>query len=461
MNDLLSAEQMLRANTDFLFPDDPGYAEASTAWNLAAVQRPFAVAVPRDVQSVVRVVRAAAGLGLRIAVQSTGHGAGALAAGDLGRTVLLRMHELTGVTVDPHARTARVTGGTLWRDVIAAAAPHGLTALHGSAGDVAVAGFVLGGGLSFYSRRHGLAAHSVRAFEVVTSSGEVIRATIDHHPKLFWALRGGGGNFGVVVAIELDLLQIPDVHAGMMLWDLDRAPEVLRAWRDWTVGLDDAITTSLRLMRFPAIPELPPFLSGRRLVVIDGAVLESDERAAELLGPLRALQPEMDTFARIPSIGLLDVHMDPPVPTGGVSDHALLDALPDAAIEALLEVAGPGAEIPLMFAELRHLGGAAGVRQSSGALARIHGSYAFLALAAVPDHSLLPVAEELTSAVTDALRPWENGCRFLNFAERAVDASTGFGGDAWETLDRVRTLYDPLRIWSAAHPVGEGAREAR
>ena len=456
MTELTRAEQTLRAHTDFLVPGDEGYREAVTAWNLAAVQRPFAVAVPRDLEAVIRVVRAAAQLGLRIAVQSTGHGAGTLADGDLSRTVLLRMHAFTGVTIDSEARTARVLGGTLWSQVVEAAAPHGLTALHGSAGDVAVAGFVLGGGLSFYSRRHGLAAHAVRAFEVVTSAGEVVRATPTQHPQLFWALRGGGGNFGAVVAVELDLLPMAEVYAGMMLWDLDRAPEVLPAWRDWTIGLTDSVTTSLRLMRFPAIPDLPPFLSGRRVLVIDGAVLEEDGRAAEILAPLRALRPEMDTFGRIPAAAMLGVHMDPPVPTAAVSDHLLLDELTDAAVEALLDEAGPAAETPLTIAELRHLGGALGVRQEAGALEWIRGNYAFLSLAMVPDPSLAPAAQQLVTAVAEALHPWANGSRFLNFAERRVDASVAYSEGAWAVLERVRTLYDPLRVWSASHAVGEG-----
>lgn len=435
-------------------PGDVAYDAACTPWNLAVAQRPAAVAVPRSADEVARVVAAATALGLRVAPQSTGHGAAALAARPMDDTVLVRLHEFTGVDVDVAARTARVLGGTLWRDVVAATAPHGLTALHGSAGDVAVAGYALGGGLSFYGRRHGLAASHVRAVELVTADGSVVRASESERPELLWALRGGGGgNFGVVVAVEIDLLPLADVVAGMLLWDLERGPEVARAWARWTAELPDTATTSLRFMRFPPLPELPPFLSGRRLVVIDGAVLEDDERAAELLAPLRALAPEMDTFARIPAIGLLDVHMDPPGPVPAVSDHAMLRELPDAAVDALSAVAGPEVDLPLMAAEVRHLGGALGV-PGVGALSRLDGAYALFAVSPAPTPEMAAVGEGVTSSVVRALAPWTTGGAFLNFADRPADVASAFDAAGWTRLVDVRRSVDPDGVFAAAHPVG-------
>jgi len=453
MNPTTTDRSALRDVEHLLLPGDAGYDDACRPWNLAVSQRPAAVAVPRTVDDVVRIVDAAIGLGLRIAPQSTGHAASTLADVPFDDVVLLRLHELTGVTVDPVARIARVLGGTLWQEVIAAAAPHALTALHGSAGDVAVAGYVLGGGLSFYGRAHGLASSSVRAIELVTAEGELLRASADEHAALFWALRGGGGNFGAVVAIELELLPIADAVAGMLLWDLGRAPEVAHAWAAWTATVPESVTTSLRLMRFPPLPELPPFLSGRELVVVDGAVLEDDARASELLAPLRALAPELDTFARIPAGQLLAVHMDPPAPTPSVSDHAMLATLPGAAVDALLEVAGPGVQTPLMFAELRHLGGEL-ARPQDAALARLDGEYALFAVSPAPTPELLELGEHATSDVIAALRLWATGGNFSNFADRAIDPSSMFEPAAWERLVRVRDLYDPARTWVAAHAVG-------
>ena len=426
-----------------LGPEDAAYEAACQAWNLAVRQRPAAVGVPETVDDVVRIVRTASDLGLRVAPQSTGHGAGALGDVVFDDVVLLRMNRLT----------ARILGGTHWREVLAAAAPHGLTALHGSAGDVAVVGYVLGGGLSFYGRSHGLASSTIRAAELVTPSGDRIRVSTDENADLFWALRGGGGSFGVVVALELDLLPIPDVVAGMMLWDLDRAPEVLRTWARWTRTAPESATTSFRLMRFPPLPDLPPFLSGRALVVVDGTVLEDDDRAAEILEPLRALSPEMDTFTRIPAEKVIDMHMDPPEPVPAVSDHTMLDALPEDALAALLAVAGPGADTPLLFVELRHLGGAL-ARPHDGAAARLNGEYALLALGMVPVPEMLPVCEGAAKQVVAVMGPWSTGRLFANFCDRPADTEAMFEPDDWERLNRIRDQRDAERRWVAAHAVG-------
>ena len=256
--------------------------------------------------------------------------------------MLVRLWELTGVAVDAERQVARVLGGTLWQPVVEAAAVHGLVALHGSSGDVAVAGYVLGGGLSWYARKHGLAADGILAVEIVLADGRLVRVDEQSEPDLLWAVRGGGGNLGIVTAIELRLLPLPDVFAGMLLWPADAADEVAHRWAEWTSTVPETVTTSLRLMSFPPLPDLPPFLSGRKIVVIDGAILESDERAAEILRPLRDLAPEMDTMGRIPLPALTTVHMDPPGPTPAVTGQCSVGQLPAAAVDALLAAWRPG-----------------------------------------------------------------------------------------------------------------------
>lgn len=434
-------------------PGDPGYDAARTPWNLAVDQRPAAVAVPHSADEVAAVVRAAAAAGLRVAPQSTGHCAGPLGEGALDDVVIVRLSELTGVTVDPATRTARVLGGTLWEEVVVASAPHGLTALHGSSPDVAVAGYLLGGGLSFYGRAHGLAANSLRAVELVTADGSLVRATPEENPDLFWAVRGGGGNLGVAVAFEIALLPYADVYAGMLLWDRERAPEVVPAWADWTRRLPDSVTTTLRLMSFPPLPDLPPFLSGRQLVVIDGAVLEGDARAVELLDPLRALAPEMDTFGRIPATGLLGVHMDPPGPVPAVSDHVVLEKLPDDAVATLLGEVGPGSTTSLLFAELRHLGGAIGrPAEGGGVVSHLDGAYAVFCVATAPFPEAAARGRADARALCAALAPWSTGSRVLNFTESRTDVSTAYG-DRWERLREVRAAIDPGGVFLANHSV--------
>lgn len=449
-------QSALRGIDGVLLPEDAGYDELSMPWNLAVSQRPLAVAAPDSISEVSRIVAEVSAAGFSIAPQVTGHGAWPLAERALGDAVLLRLHRLTGVEIDEGQRTARVLGGTLWREVVEAAASVGLAGLHGSAGDVAVSGYVLGGGLSFFGRAHGLAAHHVRAFEVVTATGELVRASVDSHAELFWALQGGGGNFGAVVASEIDLFPITDAYAGFMLWDLSRAEEVLRTWGRWSAELDTAATTSLRLMRFPPIPELPPFLSGRRLIIVDGAVLADDARAEALLAPLRALEPEMDTFTRLPAAALLDVHMDPPQPSPGVSDHAMLGELTEGAIEQLLAVAGAGAETAPMIVELRHLGGAL-AEPRDAALASLDGEYALLAVDMAPIPELVVPALALTSSIIEAMDPWHEGTPYLNFLERVVDTATVFELEVAARLRSVRQIYDPRQIWVAAHPLPTGS----
>jgi FAD/FMN-containing dehydrogenase/enamine deaminase RidA (YjgF/YER057c/UK114 family) len=431
-------------------PGDPGYDAARTAWNLAADQRPAAVAVPHSIEEVVGIVRAAVAAKLRVAPQTTGHGAAPLAAQRLDDVVVVRLADLTGVQVDAESRTARVAGGTQWAAVIAATAEHGLTALHGSAPDVGVAGYLLGGGLSFYGRRHGLAANSLLAVEIVTASGALVRASADQNPDLFWAVRSGGGNVGIVVAMEIALLPYADVYAGMLLWDRERAPEVVRAWAAWTRTTPDSVTTSLRVMSFPPLPELPPFLSGRQLVIVDGAVLEDDDRAAELLAPLRALSPEMDTFGRIPAAGLLAVHMDPPAPTAAVGSDALLGELDDDAITALLDFTGPGTTNALMFTEIRQLGGALADREAGPAT--VAAPYLLHGIAATPFPEAVAAGRADTERLLEVMAPWTVPGRLLTFVDRSIPPRAAYG-DRVDRLREIRAMLDPAGTMVGNHPI--------
>ena len=193
---------------------DAGWDNARAAWNLAVDQRPAAVAEPETVADVVAIVRFARERGMRVAAQGTGHGAAAL--GSLEDTVLVKMHRMRVVGIDPEARLARAQAGALWGDVVGPASEHGLAALAGSSHDVGVVGYTLGGGLSWLSRKHGLAANDVVAIQVVTADGRVRVVSADHEPDLFWALRGGGGSFGIVTAIEMRLHPVEELCAGML-----------------------------------------------------------------------------------------------------------------------------------------------------------------------------------------------------------------------------------------------------
>ncbi|MGD7732054.1 FAD-binding oxidoreductase [Propionibacteriaceae bacterium G57] len=433
-------------------PGSPEYDQGRFAWNVAVDQLPGAVALPQTFEDLCRVVRHAARLGLRITTQTTGHGASVLAEHDLSEVVLVRTSALRGVHIDPERRVARVESGAIWQDVVDAAAPHGLAAMHGSAHDVGVAGYVLGGGMSWYARQHGFACNNIVAIELVTHEGEIVRADAHHHPDLFWALRGGGGNFGVVTTIELNLLPYADVYAGMMLWPIERAPELLRAYADWSATAPDEVTASWRILRFPPLPDLPDFLRGRSVVVLDGAVLLDDDAAAGVLAPFKVLAPELDTFARVPSATLTQLHMDPPQPTPGVGGGAVLQQLDEATVETFLDAVGPGAQTSLLMSELRLLGGALGrVAEDGGVFDHTTGSHVLFFMTIAPTPEAVAGGEAEVDRALAALAPHTAKHSVLNFTDRPVDVSLAYSPQAWQMLHWVKQQVDPGNVFLGNH----------
>jgi FAD/FMN-containing dehydrogenase len=433
-----------------VLPGDDAWDEARQAWNLAFDQRPAVVALPRSAADVQALVDFARARGLRIAMQGTGHNAGPM--GPLDGTMLVKTSEMRGVTIDAAHSIARVEAGALWLDVTAPASELGLAPLAGSSPDVGVVGYTLGGGLSWLGRRYGLAANRLLAVELVTADGRLVRATRHQEPDLFWALRGGGGNFGAVVAIEFELIPLRKVYAGMLLFPWEQAHEVMHAWREWTATVPDTVTTSARILQLPPLPELPDFLRGRSIVVIDGAIVEGDERAEQILAPLRALGPELDTFASIAPVGLSHIHMDPEEPIAGISDTALLDALPAEAVDAFVDATGPGSGSPLALVELRHIGGALG-RHAGGALGRIRGEYLYFAAGVPMDPAFTAAVEAHFALVRGTLEPYGSGRHYLNFAERAVDPAAFYGEESYARLRRIKAEVDPRGMFRGNHQI--------
>ncbi|MGZ8782394.1 MAG: FAD-binding oxidoreductase, partial [Gaiellaceae bacterium] len=283
---------------DVVAPGSADWDEARLAWNLAIDQNPAAVVLAESAADVAATVAFAKAHGLRVAPQGTGHNASAL--GDLTDTILLKTHRMRGVTIDPENRIARAEAGVIWIEVVEAAAEHGLAALAGSSPDVGVVGYTLGGGLSWLARKHGIGANQVTAIEVVTASGDLVRTDWANEPDLFWALRGGGGSFAIVTAIEFNLFPIEQVYAGILWFPVDRAGEVLKAWRSWTDDLPDEMTSVGRILQFPPIPEIPEPVRGQSFVVVQAIWLGEQEEADRLLEPLRGLGPVMDTIDWMP-----------------------------------------------------------------------------------------------------------------------------------------------------------------
>ncbi|HOZ56910.1 MAG TPA: FAD-binding protein [Nakamurella multipartita] len=437
---------------DVQLPGDPGYDAARQAWNLAVDQRPAAVARPADARQTAQVVRAAAAAGLRVAPQTTGHNAGPL--GRLDDVVIVRTGAMNSVQVDPDRQGIRVGGGTLWLTAVTAAAAHGRAVLHGSAPDVGIAGYSLGGGLGWYARALGLQTNNVTAVEVVTADGALVRADAEQNTELFWALRGGSGNFGIVTALEFRTFPFATTVAGMLVWDAAMAEPVLRRWVQWAGDAPDEVTTSLRVMSLPPLPEIPAPFRGRSLLIIDGAVLASDARSAEILAPLRDLQPEVDTFARVPAETLSGLHMDPDSPMPSVSDTAILDAMPEAAIETFLDLARPGSGSSLMMHELRQLGGAlARPHPGAGAMPTMPGAFLAFggALAATPE--MAAAGRRDAQAFAAALAPFGSGRTYLNFQENQTETAAGFDPVNYGRLVALKSALDPQGVLLGNHPV--------
>jgi hypothetical protein len=431
-------------------PGEAGYDQARQGWNLAVDTRPAIVVAAGSAADVAQAVRYARAHGMRIAPQGTGHGAEPLEP--LDGAMLLRTTRMRKVRVDPAARTARAEAGAVWQDMIVPAAEHGLAALAGSSPSVGVAGYILGGGIGWLARRYGLAANSVTAAELVTPDGDLVRADAGHEPDLFWAIRGGGGSVGVVTALEMRLYPVGELYAGGLFFPLRRAAEVLHAWREWTATVPDEITSLGHLVRLPPLPELPEPLRGRAFIVVEAACLGDAGTGAELIGPLRRLGPELDTFAMIPAAALGQLNMDPPQPVPNRGDGALLAGFPAAAIDALVAAAGPDADTPLSSVEVRHLGGALARPVPGGAQPSIDASYLLFAVGATPTPDLVSAVRAQAQTVKQTLAPWHASYDPYNFRQTAGPASAVLPPASYRRLQEIKAAYDPDQVIISTHP---------
>ncbi|MGY1665578.1 FAD-binding oxidoreductase [Geodermatophilus sp. SYSU D00696] len=437
-------------------PGDPSYDLARAAWNVQVDDRPAAVVYPAFPDEVADVLRAAAAAGLSVAPQGTGHGAPPL-EGRLADAVLLRTSAMRELDVDPVRRTARAGAGVLWGDLTEVAGRYGLAARHPSSPDVGVVGYSLGGGIGWYARRLGLQCNAVTAAELVLADGSAVRATADREADLFWALRGGAAPLGVVTALEFDLFPLDTVVAGFLAWDAAAVEEVLPGWVAWCATAPEEATTAFRLLEVPTGPEIPAELRGRRLAMVDGAVLGDDATAADVLAPLRALRPEIDTVTRVPASSLVRLHLDPEGPTPAYASSMLVSDLPDAAVAAVVDAAGPRSGNRLAAAELRQLGGALGRPASDGgALSLLEGRFLALGLGLGqgPDDGAAHWAQQRADAARflSALEPWATGRHYLPMLDERTDTRKVFPPGVHARLSAVRRAVDPGALFVAAHP---------
>jgi hypothetical protein len=432
-------------------PSDPDFDATRQVFNLTTDVRPAAVALPRQVSDVVAAVDYARARGLRVAPQATGHNATPL--GSLEDTLLVDVRELQEVSIDAAARRVRVGAGVKWERVSPQLSDFGLAALHGSSPDVGIAGYSLGGGMGWLARKYGLQTNSVTAIELVTADGRAARVDAEHEPDLFWALRGGNGNFGVVTAIEFAVHPVEELYAGVMFFPFERAAEVLHAWTELVPALPDEMMTWASLLQFPDAPFVPEAVRGGSFAVVYGTFLGSEGDGRALLRRMRDLGPAMDTFAMAPPAVLGDMAMDPPDPLPFLSATALLSDLPSAGVDDLVAAAGPGSGSPLALVELRLMGGALERRSpGAGARATLPGRFSMLALGVAEDDASATTARTYLDSVERALLPYRSGF-YPNFVEAPSDASGFFDPDTWTRLRMVKALYDPSDLFKGNHHI--------
>lgn len=433
-----------------LGPDEPGWADATSGFNLSISHRPQLVVEATCTDDVVRAVRFATDHDLPVGVQATGHGA----VRPMDGGVLIRTGSMNGLRIDPERRSARTAAGVRWQQVIDAAAPYGLAPLNGSSVTVGVVGYTLGGGLGPMARTFGFAADRVQRMQLVTADGAVLEVTAESDPELFWGLRGGKCQLGIVTELEFELVPVPTFFGGAVFFDGDHAAEVLHAWREWVVQLPDEANSSIALLRLPDLPEVPEPLRGRLTVhvryVYVGGVADGERE----LAPIRAIAPALvDTVAVTPYSAIAAVHSDPPDPLPVWDTSCLLSDFPAAAADALLAAAGPGNDIPLILAEIRLLSGAASVAQSTdNAVGGRDAAFNAYCVGPFPP-PLAEVTPAVGRAVIGALEPWSTGGTQINF--HGSDAARPV--NAWpvptrERLDALHALHDPQGVFRFAQP---------
>jgi len=434
-------------------PGDTGYAEEVTGFNLAAPHTPDVVIAADGPDAVVTAVRWAGDQGMPIAVQATGHGANLPMDGGL----LISTRRMNRVSVDPATRLATVAAGATWRDVLAAGAPHGLAGLNGSSTGVGVVGYTLGGGLPVFGRAFGWASELVRAMDVVTADGVLRQVDADHEPDLFWALRGGKGNVGIVTSMTVELLPLRNFYGGSVYFDGACAPDLLPAYVAWTAGLPEQMCTALQLLRLPPFPDIPEPLRGRFVVQLCVAWPGDPAEGERLVAPMRAAAtPVADLLGMLPSTEVDRVFQDPEHPVPASEGSLLLRELPDDAVATMLQLAGPGADTPLLAVAIRHLGGALSRPAAvEDAICARDAAYLLqtVGILAGPHAAAVPAAGAAAAA---AMAPWSTGRTMVNLHGTpgdAADRARCWTPATHERLRRVKGRYDPIDLLRFGHAV--------
>ncbi|GIJ12291.1 FAD-binding oxidoreductase [Micromonospora andamanensis] len=438
-----------------LVPGDERYAEETATWNLALVHRPLVAVGATCVADVQAAVRFARVRDLPVAVVATGHGALVPSDG----AVLINVRRMDGITIDAQQRTATVGAAVEMQSLVEEAAEEGLAPVAGSSPNVGVVGFTLGGGVSpTLGRAYGYAADHVRSAEIVTPDGELRRVDAHNEPELFWAIRGGKGNFGVVVALTVDLFPVTRLYGGGLFYDGEHASAVVAAYRALTAAAPEELTASLAFLRLPPLPFVPEPLRGRFTVHVRVAWLGSSEDGECWIRDLRGVAPRLiDTVDDMPYTMMAAIHADPVDPLPVYETSVELSGFPLEAADALLAAAGPQVDTPVLMVEVRHLGGALArpprVPNAVGHRGAPFQLFAGVVGAPGMNEAFRPALDGLAQA----LAPWATGHTQINFLT-GYDATPeavarAYPAGTLERLTRAKTAYDPRNMFRVNHNI--------
>ena len=431
-------------------PGSDRYAALTSTLNLSLAVRPVAVVEATGPADVSATLRLAAAFGVRVGVQSTGHGATETMDG----AVLVHTGSLDELEVHADERWARVGAGVRWQTVLDAAAPFGLAGICGSSPDVGVAGFLTGGGVGPLARSHGLSADYVRAFEVVTGDGVARRVTATDEPDLFWGLRGGKGSLGIVTAVEVDLVELPTFYGGTVIYDAADADAVVRTWSTWSALLPEEGTTSIAVMRLPDLEIVPPPLRGRTTVALRFAWVGDPAEGEEMIRAMRAVAaPILDDVAVLPYAAIGAVHKDAVEPMPLHETSMLLEDFDLDVVDRFLELVGPQAPCPLALVEVRQLGGRLRTGDDCAFAHRDAPFQLFAAGIAIPEIAQAVVGA--SAALEHGLAPWARRGGMPNFtvSNGRAWAERVFTAPVAERLGTVSRAYDPAAVLLAARGV--------
>jgi len=447
-----------------LGPGDPGWDDAVTIWNGMVAKKPALVVQPRSVGDVSAAVTFAREHGLLLGVKGGGHNIAGTSMAEGGLT--LDMSRIRDVDVDPDARLAHVGAGCLLQDVDRATQAHGLATVLGFVSETGVAGLTLGGGLGYLTRRFGWTADNLEEVEIVTADGQVRIANRGENPDLFWALRGGGGNFGVVTRFTYRLHRVgPMVHGGLIAWPFDRADEILPAYRAITTTAPRELSVWLIAMRAPPAPFVPEEWHGRRIYAMAVCYSGDPARTDEVMAPIRDVgDPIVDLLRQQPYVEVQS-YLDAAEPKGmhyyWKTEFAaeLSDELLAATRELFSECPVPGAELGFL-----HLGGALNERpEDDGAVGNRDARYAIGANGmwepGDPGEAAYP---EWIRHAWERIRSFSTGGNYINFqtADEGEDRIRATYGSNYERLVEIKKRYDPGNLFRVNRNIRQEDPEA-